>query len=263
MSAITLDRVRSAHPGSGPLSASAVFVGRSLRHSLRDGEGLVLAIALPVMLMLMFTYVFGGAIDPSGGYLDFVIPGIIVLCSGYGAASVAVSVNRDVTGGAMQRFRTLPTVAAACLVGHVVASVLRNLVATLVVLGVGFLLGFRPSAGPAEWLGVVGIVLAWIIAVTVVFAAIGLLASSPEAANGYGFAVLFLPYLSNAFVPIDSLPSWLAPVAAAQPVTPIVDAIRALLLGTDPGLQPLWAIVWCVGIVIVGGVIVAWRFPRR
>jgi ABC-2 type transport system permease protein len=263
MSVIDAEQVRSAHPGSGPLTASVVFVGRSLRHSLRDGEGLVLAIALPVMLMLMFTYVFGGAIDPSGGYLDFVIPGIVVLCSGYGAASVAVSVNRDVTGGAMQRFRTLPTITAACLVGHVVASVLRNLVATLVVVGVGFLLGFRPVAGPVEWLAVAGIVLAWIVAVTVVFAAIGLLASSPEAANGYGFVVLFLPYLSNAFVPIDSLPSWLAPVAATQPVTPIVDAIRALLLGTDPGAQPLWAVLWCVGIVMAGAVVVAWRFPRR
>lgn len=258
-----LMRVPSPHPGAGALTASRVFVGRSMKHSLRDGEGMMLAIVLPVMLMLLFTYVFGGAIDPSGGYLDFVIPGIIVLCSGFGAASVAVSVNRDITGGAMQRFRSLPMPAATCLVGHVVASVLRNLVATGIVLGLGLLLGFRPSAGPLEWLATAGLVIAWIVAVTVIFAAIGLMSSSPEAANGYGFIILFLPYLSSAFVPLDSLPRWLSPVAAVQPVTPLVESVRALLLGTDPGSQPVWALLWCAGIVVAGAVVIAWRFPRQ
>lgn len=256
-------RVPSPHPGAGVLTASRVFVGRSMKHSLRDGEGMMLAIVLPVMLMLLFTYVFGGAIDPSGGYLDFVIPGIIVLCSGFGAASVAVSVNRDITGGAMQRFRSLPMPAATCLVGHVVASVVRNLLATGIVLGLGLLLGFRPSAGPLEWLAAAGLVIAWIVAVTVIFAAIGLMSSSPEAANGYGFIILFLPYLSSAFVPLDSLPGWLSPVAAAQPVTPLVESVRALLLGTEPGSQPVWALLWCAGIVVVGAVVIAWRFPRQ
>ncbi len=257
MSAVAL------HPGTGPIAASRVFVGRSLRHSLRDGEGLSLAIVLPVMLMLLFTFVFGGAIDSGGGYVDFVVPGIIVLCSGFGAASVAVSVNRDLTGGAMQRFRSLPMPAATCLVGHVVASVLRNLLATAVVVGVALLVGFRPVAGVGEWCAAIGLVLAWILAVTVVFAAIGLLASSPEAANGYGFALLFLPYLSSAFVPLDSLPAWLVPVASAQPVTPLVESIRALLLGQDPGLQPLFAVLWCAGIVLAGAAVAVWRFPKR
>jgi ABC-2 type transport system permease protein len=215
------------------------------------------------MLMLLFTVVFGGAIDAGGEYVDFVLPGIIVLCSGFGAASVAVSVNRDVTGGAMQRFRSLPTPAACCLVGHVVASVLRNLLATAIVVGVGLLLGFRPVAGPLEWVAAAALVLAWILAVTVVFAAIGLLSSSPEAANGYGFGLLFLPYLSSAFVPLDTLPDWLRPFAAGQPVTPLTDAIRALLLGGDPGGQAWFALAWCAGIVVVGAVVIAWRFPRR
>jgi ABC-2 type transport system permease protein len=251
------------HPGAGLFAASRVFVGRSLRHSLRDGEGLLIAIMLPVMLMLLFTVVFGGAIDPGGGYIDYVIPGIIVLCSGFGASSVAVSVNRDMTGGAMRRFRSLPIPAATCLVGHVVASVLRNLLATAVVVGVGLALGFRPHAGVLGWLGVTGIVLCWIVAVTVVFAAIGLLASSPEAANGYGFAILFLPYLSSAFVPIATMPAWLRPVAEAQPVTPITDAIRAWLTGTPPGSAPLIALAWCLGIVAAGAAIATYRFPRR
>jgi ABC-2 type transport system permease protein len=250
------------HKGVGPFTASRIFVGRSMRHSMRDGEGWLLAIVLPTMLMLLFTVVFGGAIDPNGGYVDFVVPGIIVLCSGFGASSVAVSVNRDITGGAMQRFRSLPIVAATCLAGHIAASVLRNLLATAIVLAVGLLLGFRPTAGPLEWLAVGGLVLAWILAVTVVFAAIGLLASSPEAANGYGFGILFLPYLSSAFVPLDTLPEWLRPVAAAQPVTPLTDALRALLLGGDPGAQTWFALAWCLGIVVAGAALIGWRFPR-
>ncbi|MBK0419361.1 ABC transporter permease [Leucobacter sp. CSA1] len=258
MSAMT-----AAHPGTGPVAASRIFVGRSLRHSLRDGEGLLLAVLLPVMLMLLFTVVFGGAFDSSGGYVDYVTPGIVVLCSGFGASSVAVSVNRDVTGGAMRRFRSLPIPAATCLVGHVVASVLRNLLATAIVLGAGLLLGFRPAAGPLQWLGAVTILLCWIVAVTVVFAAIGLLASTPEAANGYGFAILFLPYLSSAFVPTETMPDWLRPLAEVQPVTPITDAVRAWLTGADAGSQPLIAVLWCVGIVAVGAAVIAWRFPRR
>ena len=252
----------TAHRGTGPLGAGRVFIGRSLRHSLRDGEGLLLAVVLPVMLMLLFTVVFGGALDASGGYVDFVLPGIVVLCSGFGASTVAVSVNRDVTGGAMRRFRTLPAPAAACLAGHVVASAARNLLATGIVIAVGLLLGFRPSAGPLEWAAAAALVLAWIVAVTVVFAAIGLVASSPEAANGYGFAVLFLPYPSSAFVPIETMPGWLQPVAEAQPVTPLTDALRALLLGGDPGAAVWFALAWCAGIVLAGAAVAVWRFPR-
>lgn len=256
---------RTPHPGTGALTASRVFVGRSMRHSMRDGEGLFIAVLLPVMLMLLFTIVFGGEIDPGGnfvGYVDFVVPGIIVLCSGFGASSVAVSVNRNVTGGAMRRFRSLPIPAATCLVGHVAASVVRNLLATAIVVGVALILGFRPTAAPLEYLAAGALVFEWVIAITVVFAAIGLLASSPEAANGYGFIILFLPYLSPAFVPLDSLPGWLQPFAAAQPVSPLIEAVRALLFGTDPGLAPWFALAWCLGIVVVGGALIVWRFPR-
>lgn len=250
------------HRGVGPLGASRVFVRRGMLHSMRDGEGLLLAIVLPVMLMLLFTVVFGGAIDPNGGYVDFVVPGIIVLSTGFGASSVAVSVNRDITGGAMQRFRSLPIPAAYCLAGHIVASVLRNLFATALVVGVALLLGFRPAAGVLDWLAVIGLAFAWIVAVTVIFAAIGLLSSSPEAANGYGFGILFLPYLSSAFVPLDTLPGWLQPIAGGQPVTPLTDALRALLFGQDPGSQAWFALAWCLGIIAVGAALIAWRFPR-
>lgn len=265
MTDAALDRAPIApHRGAGALTASRVFVARSMRHSMRDGEGWLMAIVLPVMVMLLFTVVFGGAIDAGGGqlgYVDFVVPGIIVLCS-FGASSVAVSVNRDVTGGAMQRFRSLPITAAYCLVGHIVASLLRNLVATAIVIGVAMLMGFRPTAGPLDWVLTAALVLAWILAINVVFAAIGLLASSPEAANGYGFGLLFLPYLSSAFVPLHTLPEWLQPIAAGQPVTPLTDALRALLFAGDPGGQLWFALAWCAAIVAIGAALIAWRFPR-
>lgn len=243
---------RSAR-GVGALRSSSVFIGRSLRHSLRDGEGLLMAIALPVLLLLMFTYVFGGAII-ADGYLDFVVPGVILTCAGFGASSVAVSVNRDVTLGAMRRFRTMPITPSTVLAGHVIASVLRNLVATAIVILVALAIGFRPTATAPEWLGVLGLVALWILAITALFACIGLVSGSPEAANGYGFILLFLPYLSSAFVPIETMPSWLQPLATHQPMGPLVDSLRALLIGV--GEAPvLVSLAWSVGIIAVAGVL--------
>ncbi|WP_240753193.1 ABC transporter permease [Microbacterium sp. K41] len=245
------------------LTAEAVFVGRSLRHSLRDSESLLMAIMLPVMLMLMFTWVFGGAIDPSGAYVDYVVPGIILTCAGFGASSTAVYVANDMRSGIIDRFRTMPLRAGAVLTGHVVASVLRNLVATAIVIGVGVLVGFRPTASPGDWIALGGLITLYILAITYLFAAIGLAAGSPEGANGYGFVLLFLPYLSSAFVPVASMPEWLQPVAAHQPITPIVETIRSLLLGTDAGTQPWWAVLWCVVILGVAVVWGAWLFRRK
>src|SRR5690606_19849578 len=133
-------------PRIGGLTAERVFIRRSLTHSLRDGESLLMAILLPVMLMVLFTYVFGGALDPSGGYVDYIVPGIVLLCAGFGASSTAVYVARDMTTGIIDRFRTMPLRSGAVLTGHVVASLARNLLATGVVVGVALLLGFRPSA---------------------------------------------------------------------------------------------------------------------
>lgn len=246
--------------GVGPLRSSGIFIGRSLRHSLRDGEGMLMAIVLPVLLMLVFTFVFGGAIQAEG-YVDFVVPGVILTCAGFGASSVAVSVNRDVTLGAMRRFRTLPIRSATVLAGHVVASVLRNLVATGVVIGVAIAIGFRPTATLADWLVVLALVTLWILAITALFAFIGLVSSSPEAANGYGFGLLFLPYLSSAFVPIDTMPEWMRPIATHQPVNPLVESLRALLVGQ--GVAPVGvSLAWCVGIVVAAAALIVWGFRR-
>jgi ABC-2 type transport system permease protein len=190
---MTTTTLAPARPRLGALTAESTFIARSMRHSLRDVEALLMSVMLPVMLMLMFTWIFGNAIDPSGGYVDYVVPGIILLCAGFGASSTAVSVSRDMTTGIIDRFRTMPLRSGAVLTGHVVASLVRNLFATAVVIAVGLLVGFRPSAGPMEWLGAFGIVALYILAITYLFAAIGLAASTPEAATGYGFILLFLP----------------------------------------------------------------------
>ncbi|GAT72060.1 ABC transporter permease [Microbacterium hydrocarbonoxydans] len=245
------------------LTAESVFVARSMRHSLRDGESLLMAILLPVILMLLFTWVFGGAIDPSGAYVDYVVPGIILICAGFGASSTAVYVADDMRTGIIDRFRTMPLRASAVLTGHVVASLLRNLVATAIVIGVGVLVGFRPEASLTDWIGVAALIALYILAITYLFAAIGLAAGSPESANGYGFALLFLPYLSSAFVPVASMPGWLQPIARNQPITPVVDTIRGLLTDASLESEPWWAVGWCLVILAIAVGWGSWLFRRK
>jgi ABC-2 type transport system permease protein len=222
-----------------------------------------MAIMLPVLLMVLFTYVFGGAIDPSGGYVNYVVPGIILLCAGFGAASTAVYVANDMKAGIIDRFRTMPLRASAVLTGHVVASLLRNLLATAVVIGVALLVGFRPTADVWGWIGAVALIALYILTITYLFAAIGLAAGSPEAANGYGFIILFLPYLSSAFVPVTTMPEWLQWVAEYQPVTPIIEALRSLLMGTPMGDAGWWAIGWCLVILAISFAWGGWLFRRK
>jgi ABC-2 type transport system permease protein len=259
MTTITLDAPRSLPA----FTEEGVFIKRALLHSLRNTESLVMGIMLPVMLMLLFTFVFGGALDSSGDYVNYVVPGIILLCAGFGAAGTAVSVNQDITTGIIDRFRTMPIRGWAVLTGHVVASLVRNLVATGVVIGVALLVGFRPTGGPLEWLGAIAFVALYILAITSLFAAIGLAASSPDAASGYGFILLFLPYLSSAFVPVETMPEWLQWFSANQPITPLIETIRGLLMGG--GIAEYWApaLIWSVGIIAVATAWGAWLFRRR
>lgn len=242
---------------------NSVFIGRSLRHSLRNTESLIMAIALPIILMLLFTYVFGGAIDPSGEYVTYVVPGIILLCAGFGSSSTAVDVATDMTNGIIDRFRTMPISSIHVITGHVIASLVRNLVATGIVICVALLVGFQPSANLLEWLGAIGIITLFILTFTWLFAAIGLVATSPTAASSYGFALLFLPYLSSAFVPTDTMPSWLQGVAAHQPITPVIETIRGLLTQTPIHHYAWWAIGWCLLILIGSYIWCNWMFQRK
>ncbi len=263
MSALTALHPAAPRARLRPGIEEATFIKRSLLHTLRTPDALIMAIALPVMLMLLFTLVFGGAIDSGGDYVNYVVPGIILLCAGFGASSTAVDVARDLETGIMDRFRTMRIRSSAVLTGHVIASLCRNLVATGVVIGVAMIVGFRPAASPIEWLGAIAVIALWILAITYLFAAIGLAAGSSEAAGGYGFILMFLPYLSSAFVPVDTMPGWLQWVAHNQPITPIIETIRGLLMHAPVSTEPLLAVGWCSLILCIALVWGAIMFRRK
>jgi ABC-2 type transport system permease protein len=227
------------------------MVVRSFRHSARDAESLVMAVMLPVMLMLLFVYVFGGAITTGTSYVNYVVPGIILLCAGFGSAATATSVARDMTTGLIDRFRSMRIFSGALLVGHVTASVARNLVATTVVVGVGLAIGWRPHASAASWIGVVGLLALYMAAISMLAALIGLLANSIESANAFTFVMMFLPYVSSAFVPPGTMPAFLRGFAEHQPVTPVIEALRALLTGAPVGSTAWISILWWVPIFLV------------
>jgi ABC-2 type transport system permease protein len=215
------------------------------------------------MLMLLFVYLFGGAIDTGTEYVTYVVPGVILLCAGFGSATTAVTVSQDMTGGIVDRFRSMDVGGAAILAGHVAASALRNAASTVLVFAVAFAIGFRPHAAPLDWLAAIGIVLAFVLAVSWLAAAIGLIAKSPEAANGFTFVIMFLPYASSAFVPVDTMPSWIQGFALHQPVTPVIESLRGLLLGTPVGSNPWTALAWCAGIMAVSVAAAGVLFRRR
>ncbi|GAB3138812.1 multidrug efflux ABC transporter permease LieB [Micromonospora sonneratiae] len=246
------------------VSDSVTMIGRSLRHTRRNLDALLLAVMLPAILLLLFVYVFGGAITTGfAEYINYVVPGIILLCTGYGASSTAVSVANDMVTGIVDRFRSLPILSSAMLTGHVVASVARNAFATAIVIGLAFLMGFRPSAEPIEWLAVIGLLLLFILAMSWLAVTLGLLAGSVEGASGFTFVILFLPYLSSAFVPTETMPSALHAVAENQPITPMIETVRGLLMGTPIGNSALLALAWFGGILIVAYLLSARLFQRR
>ncbi|MGY1745851.1 ABC transporter permease [Blastococcus sp. SYSU D00695] len=251
------DGVRAA------LSDAATMIGRSVRLSRRDVDTMVMSVVLPLVLMALFVYVFGGAISSRPDYLDYVVPGIVLLCAGYGAASTAMSVAADSASGMVDRLRSMPVRSSAVLTGHVVASVARNTVSTAVVVAAAVPMGFRPDAGPLEWLLTAGLLLLYVLALSWLAALLGVLAGSVEAASALSFAMLFLPYLSSAFVDPATLPAALRPVAENQPITPVVDTVRGLLTGTPIGSSGAVALAWCAGLLVVSAAAASWAFRRR
>jgi ABC-2 type transport system permease protein len=233
------------------VSDALIMTGRSLRLSRRNIDALITSMALPVMILLIFVYFFGGAINTGTQYVTYVVPGVLLLCAGFGSANTAMAVTEDLKGGIIDRFRSLDIGGTPILTGHVLASAARNLVATALVLCLAFAIGFRPSATLSSWLAATAILLAYILALSWFSAAIGLFVKSPEAAGGYTFFVSFLPYPSSAFVPTDTMPGWLQGFAAHQPVTKVIEALRGLLLGQPVGATPWVALVWCAGILVV------------
>jgi ABC-2 type transport system permease protein len=252
MTASILTRpAKAGSPFTRAISDSVAMVGRELRRTVRSVDALVTALVIPVAIMLVFVVVFGGAIQRDGGYIDYVVPGTLILCVGFISASTAISVAQDKTSGTIDRFKTLPIFGPSAMIGHVLASVVRNLVTTAVVIGVALLLGFRPSADLGHWLLAIGFLVLGILAFTWVSAAAGL-ALSVEAAGSINFVFLFLPYLSSGFVPIETMPVWLRGFCEYQPFTPIIETLRRLLSGGDPGHYGWAALAWLFGLGIVG-----------
>ena len=240
-----------------------VLTTRALRMTWRTPDALVVALTLPVLLMLLFVYLFGGALDPQGHYVDYVVPGVLLLCATFGASTTAVAVCQDMTRGVVDRLRSLDVGGPAFLTGHVVASVARNAVSTLLVLGVALAIGFRSPAGPLGWLGAAGVLAMFVLALSCFAAAVGLLARSPDVANGLTFFLAFLPYPSSAFVPVATMPGWLQAFAAHQPVTPVVDSMRRLFLGVPVGGEVWVATAWCTGLLVASVALSAVLFARR
>jgi ABC-2 type transport system permease protein len=262
-SGVAAPRLRLPSRAGSALADAVTMSGRSLRMARRNVDVLVTSLLLPVMLMLLFVYLFGGAIQTGTRYVTYVVPGVLLLSAGFGASMTAVSVTTDMTGGIIDRFRSMDVAGASVLSGHVTASVVRNLASTVLVFAVAFLIGFRPSAGPLDWLAAVGVLVLFILAISWLSAAFGLLARSPEAAGGFSFLVMFLPYPSSAFVPIDTMPTWLHGFAANQPVTPVIETLRGLLLGLPLGTSPWKAVAWCLGILVASVAVSGFLFRRR
>jgi ABC-2 type transport system permease protein len=237
--------------------------GRTIRLSRRNTGALITALLLPIMLMLLFVYLFGGAINTGTAYVTYVVPGVLLLCASFGASLTAVAVSHDMTGGIIDRFRSMDVGGASFLAGHVVASVARNAASTVVVLGVAILIGFRPTAGLMGWLEAIGILLAFVLAFSWLSAAVGLAAKSPEAADGFTFLLMFLPYPSSAFVPIDTMPTWLRGFAEHQPTTPVIESLRGLLLDQPVGNSPWQALAWSGAILLVSIAVSGFLFRRR
>jgi ABC-2 type transport system permease protein len=249
---------------SAPVSDLLTMVTRSVRLSTRNVDALLTSVVLPVLIMLMFVYLFGGAIEAgTAAYVNYVTPGVLLLCTGYVSALTATGVTQDMQEGVIDRFRSLDVSSAAVLTGHVAASVVRNIIAAVSMIAVAFLIGFRPTAGPLEWLAAIGVLVMFVLAVSWVAAAFGLLARTPEGAGGLSFFLMFLPYPSSAFVPIATMPVWLHGFAQHQPATPVIETLRGLLMGTPIGNSAWQAIAWCAAITAAAVIVSAALFRHR
>jgi ABC-2 type transport system permease protein len=241
------------------------MAGRSLRLSARSPEALLTALFLPVMLMVVFVYLFGGAVDIGTRYVDYVVPGVLLLCAVTGAGTTAVTVCQDMAGGIIDRFRSLDVPGTSVLAGHVTASLLRNVISTALVTAVAFGIGFRPHSSVAGFAAALGVLLLllFVAAVSWLAAAFGLLVSAPEAANSAMFFLMFFSYASSAFVPIRTMPSWLRGFARNQPATPVTETIRGLLLHQPADVRLWTALAWCLGIMAVSVASCGLLYRRR
>jgi ABC-2 type transport system permease protein len=243
---------------------------RNLRHALRYPSMTISTVAMPVVFLLLFDYVFGGTLGAGirgvaggGHYIDFLTPGILVMTAAATAVSTAVSVSVDMTEGIVNRFRTMAISRGSLLTGHVVGSLIQTMLAMAVVAAVALLVGFRPETGPARWAAAAGLLAMLAFALTWLAVALGMVAGSPETASNLPLPLTFLPFLGSGFVPTGSMPAGLREFAAHQPFTPVIDTVRVLLIGGPLGETAVVAVAWCAAIALAGYVWARLSFERR
>ena len=243
---------------------TTVLTGRSLRHITRSPDTIITTAITPIALMVLFVYVFGGAIDTgSDSYVNYLLPGILLITIASGIAYTAYRLFLDMQGGIFERLQSMPIARASVLWSHVVTSVVANLTSLAIVVGVALLMGFRSGAGALAWLAVAGILILFTLALTWIAVIAGLAAKSVDGASGFSYPLIFLPFISSAFVPTDTMPGPVRWFAENQPVTSIVDAIRALLTQQPVGADIWIALAWCLGILVAAYAVAIAIYRRR
>lgn len=247
---------------------TTVLLARSLRHVSRSVDTIITTAVMPIAFLLLFVYVFGGAIDTGAGvgadgYVDYLLPGILLMTIATGISYTAFRLFLDMKGGIVERFTSMPIARSAVLWAHVLTSLVANLVSVTVVVLVALLMGFRSSAGPLAWLGVAGLLLLFTLALTWLAVVPGLSATTPDGATAFSYPLVFLPFLSSAFVPTESMPGPVRAFAEHQPVTSVVDSIRGLLAGQPVGQEVALAVAWCVGLLVVAYALAMSTYRRR
>ncbi len=245
-------------------SDMGVMCGRSMRHVFRSMDTIITVTITPIAMMLLFVYVFGGAIQAgTGNYVNYLLPGILLIAIASGISYTAYRLFLDMQRGIFERFHSMPIARSTVLWGHVLTSLVSNGISVVVIILVALIMGFRSSAGVLSWLAVAGILALFTLALTWIAAIAGLSATSVDGASAFAYPLLFLPFISSAFVPTESMPSAVRAFAENQPVTSIVESIRALLSGHPVG-NNLWvALAWCVGITLVAYVLAMRVYKKR
>jgi ABC-2 type transport system permease protein len=234
------------------LGGTAALTGRSLRHITRSPDTIITTTIMPIAFMLLFVYVFGGAIDTgSDSYVNYLLPGILIITIASGVSYTAFRLFLDMQSGIFERFQSMPIARSSVLWAHVLTSVVANVISVVVVVLVALLMGFRSGAGVGAWLAVAGILLLFTLALTWLAVIPGLTAKSADGASAFSYPLVFLPFISSAFVPTDTMPDAVRAFAENQPVTTIVNAIRDLLTQQPVGTDIWIALGWCVGILVV------------
>lgn len=245
-------------------SKTGVLLGRLMRNIMRSPDTIITVAITPIMMMVLFVYVFGGAIETgTDNYVNYLLPGILLMAIASGIAYTSLRLFTDVKSGLMARFITMPIKRSSVLWAHVLTALVSNAVAVVVVILVAFLMGFRSSADIQDWLVVAGILGMFTLALTWLAVIPGLTARSMEGATAYSYPLIFLPFISSAFVPTETMPNIVRAFAENQPVTSIVNAIRALLYEGTVGNDIWIALAWCVGIMVIAYLIASKVFKRQ